>query len=102
MNSPSSNSTIKTYLQGFILCLSLTTGVFFLVWQNHLPHSELVGLIMLAAILQLLVQLRFFLHVDTSPTQRWALIPLLYTLIIIGILVGGTLWIMYNTSTRMM
>ncbi|NDU89462.1 MAG: cytochrome o ubiquinol oxidase subunit IV, partial [Ferrovum sp.] len=38
----------------------------------------------------------------TSSEQLWHLLPLLYTLLIVILLVGGTLWIMHNANLHMM
>jgi len=55
-----------------------------------------------AAVVQIVVQMHYFLHLDRSSSQRWNVMVLVYTLIIIAFLVGGSLWIMYNTGVRMM
>ena len=44
----------------------------------------------------------YFLHMNTSSEERWNLVALLFTAMIIGIVVVGSLWIMYNLNINMM
>ena len=55
-----------------------------------------------AALLQMLVHLRFFLHLDTSPAGRGNLLSLVFTALILFLFIGGSLWIMFNLDYRMM
>jgi cytochrome o ubiquinol oxidase subunit IV len=54
------------------------------------------------AIIQILVHLHYFLHLDTSSAARWNILVLLFTLLIMILFVGGTIWIMHNLNYRMM
>ena len=95
-----SNPSYRTNTLGFVLSLALTLVSFGMAMGGRLPAS--LAIIVLAAILQIAVQMHFFLHLDATPSQRWNVMVLVYTLVIIAFLVGGTLWIMYNTGIRMM
>ncbi|EQD68699.1 cytochrome o ubiquinol oxidase subunit IV [Ferrovum myxofaciens] len=98
-----SHGSLRSYLGGFAASLFLTLASFGLVlYGPHLESSFLFGILALLAILQITVQIYFFLHVDTSSEQLWHLLPLLYTLLIVILLVGGTLWIMHNANLHMM
>ena len=55
-----------------------------------------------AGIVQILVHLHYFLHLDTSSASRWNVLALIFTLLIMVLFVGGTLWIMYTLNYRMM
>ena len=94
--------TVRTYIIGFGLSVVLTLAAFWLVHQhllsNHIfpSHTLLAALLVLFAIAQLFVQLIFFLHVGQEQKPRWNLAALVFALIIVAILVGGTLWIMHN------
>ena len=87
---------------GFILSLLLTLASFGMVMSGKIPASLTLFIIVTLAVLQIIAQMHFFLHLDNSPAQRWNVMILIYTLIIIVFLVVGTLWIMYNTGIRMM
>jgi cytochrome o ubiquinol oxidase subunit IV len=51
---------------------------------------------------QILVHLHFFLHLDGSSAARWNVTALVFTILILALYVGGTLWIMFNLNSRMM
>ena len=87
---------------GFMLSLVLTFVSFGLAMKGGLPESVAVTAIVIAAVVQIVAQMHFFLHLDASPSQRWNVMVLVYTVIIITFLVAGSLWIMYNTGIRMM
>jgi cytochrome o ubiquinol oxidase subunit IV len=55
-----------------------------------------------AAVVQILVHLHYFLHLDRSSAQRWNLMTLLFTLMVMTIFIGGSLWIMLDLHSRMM
>jgi cytochrome o ubiquinol oxidase operon protein cyoD len=86
-------NTLLSYSIGFILSILLTLSAF---WIASLHGSFVVQVIIVLAILQLLVQLRFFLHLRKrdAPTSHRYLFA--FTLCIVAIVIGGTLWIMHN------
>lgn len=95
--------TIKRYLTGFIACILLTAASFALV-EVHLSsghqlptHAELAAGILVLAIMQLVVQLVFFLHIGRESKHR-DIAALVFALTLIGIVVGGSLWIMANLT----
>ena len=96
------HGSTRSYFLGFLLSLLLTLVSFGLVMKGTYPATITLGALVAAAVLQILVQMHFFLHLDRSSSQRWNVMVLLYTLIIIAFLVGGTLWVMHNTAIRMM
>ena len=75
---------------------------FGLVLNGLLPRRATLLGILAAAVLQILVHLRYFLHLGTSPSKRWNLMTLLFTALIMAIFIGGSLWIMVNLHYRMM
>ncbi|WP_297476359.1 cytochrome o ubiquinol oxidase subunit IV [Ferrovum sp.] len=102
-SSAAHHGSLRSYLGGFSASLLLTLASFGLVlYGPPLEPSLLFGTLAFLAILQIIVQIYFFLHVDTSSEQLWHLLPLLYTLLIVILLVGGTLWIMHNANLHMM
>jgi cytochrome o ubiquinol oxidase operon protein cyoD len=97
-----SRGSLKSYLTGFILALILTGIPFALVMSGTFPISATLTGILSAGIVQILVHLHYFLHLDTSSEGRWNVVALLYTFFIMALFVGGSLWIMYNLHWRMM
>jgi cytochrome o ubiquinol oxidase operon protein cyoD len=53
------------------------------------------------ALLQILVQLVYFLHMNSSSEGSWNLIAFIFTVLIVAILVVGSLWIMFHLNTNM-
>ena len=98
------HARLRSYLIGFALALFLTVMPFCLVIfsRDDFPHDFILGALALAAVVQIFVHLHFFLHLDRSSDQSWNVLALLFTVLIIGIMLGGTLWIMFDLHGRMM
>jgi cytochrome o ubiquinol oxidase subunit IV len=97
-----SRGSLKSYLTGFILSLILTAIAFALVMRGTLSSAMILAGIFVAGIVQILVHLHYFLHLDTSSAARWNVLAMVFTLLIMILFVGGTLWIMYTLNYRMM
>ena len=97
-----SRGSLKSYLAGFVLSLILTAIPFALVMSGTLSSSAILAGIFSAGIVQILVHLHYFLHLDTSSEERWNVLAMIFTLLIMVLFVGGTLWIMFNLNYRMM
>lgn len=96
------HGTQKSYIIGFILSILLTILPYAIVVHHLLVGDALVISIVVLGIIQLLVQLIFFLHLSSHPSQRWNAITFAFTVLILVILVCGTLWIMWNMNYNMM
>ncbi|MFP5258032.1 MAG: cytochrome o ubiquinol oxidase subunit IV [Acidobacteriota bacterium] len=93
--------SFKSYATGFALSIVLTAIPFALVMTGALSHSATVFCIFAAAILQMIVQLHYFLHLDVSSAKYWNVLALLFTIVIMVLFVGGSIWIMYSLHYRM-
>jgi len=100
--SGASRGSFKSYAIGLILSIVLTAIPFALVMSGALSRSAVLFGIFGAAIVQILVHLHYFLHLDASSAMRWNVLALLFAVLIIILFVGGTLWIMYHLNYRMM
>lgn len=96
------SSRVKTYVIGFATSVILTLAAFTLVAAGTLPVSSIMILIVLLAVVQLIVQLIFFLHIGSGKDARWKLATFAFAVIIIVILVGGSVWIMSTLNYNMM
>lgn len=96
------HKTLQSYVLGFMLCIILTLMAFGLVELRIFSNHSLYVVLTLLAVIQLLVQSLCFLRLNSSKEGRSNLFPFLFTLLIITILVGGSLWIMYNLNYNMM
>jgi cytochrome o ubiquinol oxidase operon protein cyoD len=95
-------SSLRHYLTGFALAVLLTAISFAVVTAGHFSRSSTLMVIAIAAVLQILVHLRYFLHLSFSPRNAWFLVTIAFTTIVLFILVGGTLWIMFDLNRRML
>jgi cytochrome o ubiquinol oxidase operon protein cyoD len=94
--------TFRPYIIGIIAALVLTAIPFGLVATGALPRSTTLSIIAALAVVQILVHLRFFLHIGLESKPRENLIALAFAGVLIFIMVGGTLWIMFDLYRRMM
>ena len=97
-----SRGSLKSYLTGFVLSLILTAIPFALVVSGAWSSAATLAGIFSAGLVQILVHLHYFLHLDTSSAARWNVVALIFTLLILALFVGGTLWIMSSLNYRMM
>jgi cytochrome o ubiquinol oxidase operon protein cyoD len=88
----------RRYISGFALSLGLTLVAYLFVVQGWAHGWTLIYVLAALAIIQLFVQLMFFLHLGREAKPRWNLTVLSFAAIIVSILVFGSLWIMKNLS----
>ncbi len=98
----SAHGSMKGYVIGFGLSLLLTFASFGLVMQRPLTHSMMLPAIVLLCVVQVLVQLHYFLHIGTSSDQRENTAIFACTGLLIAIVVAGSLWVMHNANVNMM
>lgn len=94
--------TLKSYIFGLLLSLIFTFSSFGIVAHHSFPTTYIFIVLTVLAVSQLIAQVIFFLRMNVSPEGRWNLMPFLFTIIIVAVLVGGSLWIMYNLNYNMM
>src|SRR4030042_3797048 len=97
-----SRGSLTSYLTGFVLSLILTAIPFALVMSGTWSASATLAGIFSAGIVQILVHLYYFLHLDTSSAARWNVLAMIFTVLIMVLFVGGTIWIMSSLNYRMM
>jgi len=88
--------------KGFGYSFFLTLLPFVLVYGKILPRTFNIAAISIAAIIQIVLQLHYFLGIGGSGKERWSLISLIFTFLIMTIFIGGTLWVMFTLNYRMM
>ena len=97
-----SHGSVKSYAIGFILSVILTLIPFGLVMYPTLPKSITLMIVLAFAVIQVLVHLVYFLHLDRSEEQRENVIAFVFAGLVIVLLVGLSLWIMFSTHTYKM
>jgi cytochrome o ubiquinol oxidase operon protein cyoD len=101
-------ATLKSYIIGFAASLALTLTAAALVWihanSGHLTFTQpvLYGIVIALALVQLIVQLVFFMHLGEEKGPRWRLGVFVSTFGIIVIIVAGAIWIMGHLNYDMM
>ncbi len=96
------HSTLASYTAGFFFSVMLTLIPYEIVREGLLDGSDLLYVITLFALLQLVVQLIFFLHLSPRSKAKWNIIAIVFTMLMVTFLVVGTIWIMQNLSDNMM
>ena len=96
------HGTVQSYLIGFVLSVVLTAIPFAMVMLHMMPVATLVPVIIGIGVVQILVHLYFFLHMNTSSGQVWNNAAFIFTLIIVGVLIVGSIWVMYHLNSNMM
>lgn len=90
------------YIIGFILSVLLTLSSYYLVVKEYLSGHALLFSLMGLAIVQLFVQLWFFLHLGAEPKPRRSTIVFLFMVMVVVIIGGGSIWIMLDLNERVM
>jgi cytochrome o ubiquinol oxidase subunit IV len=93
--------SLRYYVTGLVLALVLTVVAFWTVMSGAAPDTA-VAAIFAFALLQVVVHLVFFLHMNASSDQQWNLLAFVFAVLIVGILVGGSIWILYHLNHNMM
>jgi len=89
-----------SYFVGFGLSIFTTLLAYFFVVNELLPKEMLIYVVMAIAVVQLVVQLVFFLHLGRG--NRWKVATFAFAVIVVLVVVVGSLWIMHNLDYNMM
>jgi len=96
-----SNAMFRSYMTGFVLAVILTVVPFMLAAFKLLSASTAFAVIAALALIQVVVHLRYFLHLDLKRSPRENLVALAFTAVLMVIMIGGSLWIMFDLHGRM-
>ena len=98
-----SHGSLRSYLTGFALSVVLTAVPFWLVMSGALGSTQATVLAIMAfALVQIVVHMVFFLHMNTKSQGGWTMMALIFTLILVVITLSGSLWVMYHLNANMM
>jgi len=89
-----------SYVVGFILSVIATLIAYFFVVNHLWPKEMLMYVVLGIAVLQLIIQAVFFLHIGRG--SRLKLVTFVFAIIIVLIIVVGSIWIMHNLDYNMM
>ncbi|EJF80265.1 cytochrome o ubiquinol oxidase subunit IV, partial [Bartonella sp. DB5-6] len=105
MHNETHSPSTSSYLVGFILAVFFTLGSFIPVmygmmesWAISTKVAYLIGM----AIIQIIVQIVFFLHLNSGPDAKWNLSALWFAAICVFVIIGGTWWAISHLNYNMM
>ena len=97
------HGTQSSYLLGFVLSVVLTAIPFWLVMSGAIDNKQATAIVIMAfAVVQIVVHMVFFLHMNTASEGGWSMLALIFTLILVVIVLTGSLWVMYHLNANMM
>lgn len=97
------HSTFSGYMTGFVLSVILTAIPFWIVMAKVFDKSSTTAMVVLAfAVVQIVVHMIYFLHMDTKAQGGWSMLALVFTLVLVVITLSGSIWVMYHLNTNMM
>jgi cytochrome o ubiquinol oxidase operon protein cyoD len=100
LDHPHSPARHISYIVGFLLSIATTLLAYFFVVNRLLPMQALIYAVSAIAVVQLFVQLVFFLHLGRG--SKWRLVSFGFAAIVVLVVVVGSLWIMHNLDYNMM
>ncbi len=101
--SEAAHGTFGSYVTGFVLSVILTAIPFWLVMHGVFSSKLLTAVLVMAiGAVQIVVHMIYFLHMNTRSEGGWTLMALIFTLIIVGIALSGSLWVMHHLNVNMM
>ena len=97
------HSSLRDYTIGFVLSVVLTAIPFWLVMAKVISDRN-TAIVVLGtfAVVQILVHMVYFLHLDARSEGGWNLLSVIFTVILLVILLAGTLWVMHHMNANMM
>jgi cytochrome o ubiquinol oxidase operon protein cyoD len=96
------HGTRRTYLTGFALSVILTAIPFWLVMAGTLSVQATALSIMALALVQVVVHMIYFLHMNSRSEGGWTMMALIFTIILVVIALIGSLWVMHHMNANMM
>jgi cytochrome o ubiquinol oxidase subunit IV len=95
--------SLRGYLTGFVLAAILTIIPFWLVMGHVFDNHWLtISIVLALAVVQILVHIVYFLHLDTHSEGGWNMMAFVFTIVLVVIVLGASIWVMYNENTNMM
>lgn len=95
-------SELRRYTVGVLASAVLTLAAFWCVMAMPWSRGTTLGVTGGLGLLQVIVQLRCFLHLGWHGQKREDLQLILFSALLLGLMVGGTIWIMGSLAGRMM
>jgi cytochrome o ubiquinol oxidase operon protein cyoD len=97
------HGTLRDYVIGFVASVVLTLIPFWLVMANPIGNATVTALLVMEfGVLQILVHMFYFLHMNTRSQHGWVMMSAIFTIVLVLITLIGSMWVMYHLNTHMM
>jgi cytochrome o ubiquinol oxidase subunit IV len=93
---------LQGYIIGLVLASLLTVASFYMVASNLVWGPAIPAALAALAVAQIGVHLVFFIHITTAPDNTNNVLALAFGVLIVALIIGGSLWIMYNLDRNML
>jgi cytochrome o ubiquinol oxidase operon protein cyoD len=97
-----SHGSVGSYLVGFVLSVILTAIPFWAVMTGAFDRATMFAVIVVAAVVQIVVHLKYFLHLNFTKEGKIDTLSFIFTAIIIVMVVALSVWIIYESVLMMM
>jgi cytochrome o ubiquinol oxidase subunit IV len=97
----SEHGTTQSYVIGFVLSLFCTINAYYLVVSKSVTGTALLATILVFAVLQMAIQIFFFLHLGRGPKPLYNVVFFVGTVGLILVTVLGSIFIMNNLHYNM-
>lgn len=101
MSKASHGTSALPYIFGFVYSLEFTFIAYYLVVNQVYTGTTLLVMILGTAVLQMVVQIFFFLHLGRGPKPLYNVVFFVGTVGTILVVVGGSVWIMNHLNYNM-
>ncbi|WP_339044820.1 cytochrome o ubiquinol oxidase subunit IV [Candidatus Zinderia endosymbiont of Aphrophora alni] len=94
----------KDYLIGFTLSIILTIFSSIIVLYKKIlffKKKNIINILILLAIIQTIIHMIYFLHMNSKSEKGWIILSLIFTNIIIFIIILGSIWVMNHLKHNM-
>jgi cytochrome o ubiquinol oxidase subunit IV len=92
---------VRGYLLGLALAVGLTAASFWVRGTDLVYGPGLAMALLVLAVAQMGIHLIFFLHITTDPDNENNVLALAFGVLIVGLIVFGSLWVMQHMNHNM-
>jgi cytochrome o ubiquinol oxidase operon protein cyoD len=93
---------VRGYLIGLALAIGLTAASFYFARSGAIWPGAIPAALTALGVAQMGVHLVFFLHLTSGPDNTNNVLALAFGVLIVALIIGGSVWIMYNMNHNMM
>ena len=95
------DSDLQAYLWGFAYSIILSAAAFGVMLGGIFGREATMVVLGCLGLLQLFVQLRYFLHIDGRRENQEDLYLILFSVLVLMMMVIGTVWVLGDLAGRM-